>query len=287
MNGKGDRNRPLWFEIFAVLLTPLAIASASYWVTLTVNKQQQENAKLIADAQAANSARIADAQVSVAKLNQIKDLFKQIFIDNPEIPKDEVILSLSAYGPTALPFVLRALEYGKAQENKKLIETSEKAIATILASSQLNLTHLHMTNQSLRAGNFYNLNLREADFSGSNLYMANMRRCDLTEANFRNTDLFLADFRNANLTRAEFTKSNVRRASFLDAKLDGANFKDAYHVEDAKFTISSLKDPVFSKNDMIKLMQKYKVEIERDQFGEGLLKILSEKYHLQPADLRQ
>ena len=280
MEGRTRRDKPLWLEIMGTLLTPLVIALASYYVTIKINSQQQENAQLIARAQMQNAIKISEGEVNVAKLDQIKDLFSMIFVENPEIPKEEIVLSLPAYGMIALPFLTRALEYSEIRKDEKLIECSKKAITLVLGSSQLNLSGIHLTNQSLRNADFQDLDLRDVDFSESNLYKANLSFCNLAQANFKNTDLYLANFSNANLTNADLAGSNVRRANFRGAKLDKTNFVGARHVEDAEFTPSALKDPIFKKEDVINLMKKYKDEIGKDRFGENLFTVLKEKYKL-------
>ncbi|MCF8106105.1 MAG: pentapeptide repeat-containing protein [Desulfohalobiaceae bacterium] len=280
MADKKRNGKPLWLEITGTLLTPVVIAIASYYVTYKINEQQQENAKRIAEAQIQNSMQISEGEVNVAKLDQIKDMFSMIFREKPDIPKNEVILSLPAYGMVSLPFLTRALEYSKALGDKKLIECSNQAITLVLGSSQLNLSGLDMTNLSLRNAHFNNLDLRRVDFSGSNLYKADLDSCNLVGSKFENADLYLANFSGANLTNAVLTGSNLRRADFTGAKLDNVNFKDTRHIEDAEFSPSALKDPVFDKADAAKLIKKYREAIDRDQFGEDLLMKLKQKYEL-------
>ncbi len=329
MGGEGEREKSFWFELARVLLTPLIIAAASAWVTMSINKQQQENAKIIAeaqmqnakiiaeaqmrnakiiadgementkviadgqmrnaktiaDAQIDNAKKSADAEIEVAKIGQVKEIFKQIYIERPDLPKEEVVAALAVYGKTALPFLIRAHAYGQQLNDQMLLEESEKAIASVLASAQLNLENVDLSGKSLRIGDFRNLNLKAANFEGSNLYMADLSQSNLIEANFVKADLYLSNFRNTNLNKAVFQGANVRRADFQDAKLDGADFRGAMHLEDAKFTPSSLKDAVFDKADTIKLMKKYNVEIEQDKYQEDLFQRLMKKHELQPSDL--
>lgn len=278
MVGKINRNKPLWLEVMGTLLTPLVIALSSYYVTIKINDQQQKNVQLIANAQMQNAIKISEGEVNVAKLDQIKDLFSMIFVENPKIPKEEIILSLAAYGMVALPFLTRALEYSEIKKDKELIESSKKAITLVLGSSQLNLSGINLSKKSLRKANFQGLDLRDVNFSESNLYQADLSTCNLVQANFTNTDLYLTNFSNANLTNADFTGSNVRQANFTRAKLDNANFENVRNVEDAEFTPSALKDPIFKKEDVVKLIKKYREQIDRDQFGENLFTLLTKKY---------
>jgi uncharacterized protein YjbI with pentapeptide repeats len=331
MGTEGKRDRSFWFELARVLLTPLMIALASGWVTMSINRQQQENvkimaeaqmqnakviaeaqmqnakviadgementkiiadgqmknAKTIADAQIENAKESADAEIEVAKIGQVKEIFKQIYIQNPELPKEEVVAALAVYGKTALPFLIRAHAYGQQLNDQMLLEESEKAIALVLGSVQLNLENVDLSGKSLRIGDFRNLNLKGANFEESNLYKADLGLSNLIEANFTNADLHLSNFKNANLNKAIFQGANVRRAKFQDAKLDKADFQGAKHVEDAEFTPSSLKDAIFDKQDIIKLMKKYNVEIEQDKYQEGLFQLLIKKHELQRSDLEQ
>jgi hypothetical protein len=277
-------HKPLWLEVMGTLLTPLVIAIASYYVTFKINEQQQVNAQIIARTQMQNAIKISEGEVNVAKLDQIKDLFSMIFVEDPKIPKKQVILSLPAYGMTALPFLTRALEYSEERKDQELIKSSKKAINLLLGSSQLSLSGVNLAGQSLRNAKFQNLDFRNANFSKSNLYKADLNACNLVNTDISDADLFLADFSNANLSDANLTGSNVRRAKFTRAKLDRANFQNARHVEDAEFTPSSLKDALFTRNDIIKLIKKYREEIDRDQFGEDLLTLLREKYELTLED---
>lgn len=283
MNPKRRTDRPLWLELVSVLLTPFVLAGASYWVTYKINGQQQENAKIIAEAQIANAEKLTEAEINVAKLGQIRDLFKEIYVEKPELPKKEVIIELAAYGLTALPFLIRAQQYAHEQDDPELKKASQEAIMIVLGSSQLDLQGVNLSGQSLRTGTFINYNLRGANFSGSNLYMSDFFKSDLVKANFKDADLYLANFKRANLMKANFAGANLRRANFKGAKLDGAIFRGARHVEDAKFTPSSLKDAIFSKDDMIKLITRYREKIDRDRFDENLLQILTEKCKL-PSD---
>ena len=331
MGNEGKRDKSFWFELARVLLTPLVIAAASAWVTYSVNRQQQENAeiiaagqmqnakliaeaqmqnakviadgementkiiadiqvrnaKTIADAQIDNAKRSADAEIEVAKIGQVKEMFKQIYVESPDLPKEEVIAALAVYGKTALPFLIRAHAYGQQLNDQMLLEESEKAIALVLGSAQLNLENVDLSGKSLRAGGFQNYNLKGANFEGSNLYKADLGLSNLIEANFTNADLYLSNFKNANLNKAIFQGANVRRAKFQDAKLDKADFRGAKHVEDAEFTPSSLNDAMFDKADIIKLMKKYKVEIKQDKHQEDLFQLLIKKYEVQPSDLEQ
>lgn len=284
-SGMGKISKPLWLEICGVILTPIVIAGASYYVTVRVNEQQQANAERIAKAQINNAIRISEGEVKVAQLNQIKDLFTQIFIEKPDLPKREIILSLSAYGMTSLPFLTHSLDYAKEKKDEDLIQTSEEAIRIALGSTQINLKAVHLDGKSLRNATLKNLDLESADFQKSNLYNANLSYCNLVGAKFAHADLYLTDFTNANLTDADLSHANLRRANFKMAKLDKANFKNSRNVEDAEFTPASLKDADFSKDDIIKLLKKYKGEIEQDRYGENLFAKLREKYSLKPEEI--
>lgn len=279
MTNKRARRRPFWLEIASVLLTPLVIAASSYYVTLKINERQQENTQIIANAQIENAARIAEGETVVAKLDQIKDLFGQVFVEGPDTSKKQIILALSAYGHTALPFLIRALEYGEQKDNKIIVEASRKSITIALGSTQLHMKGIDLSHQTLRKGQFRNLNLEDAKFCESNLYMADLSDSHLMNADFSKADLHGAIFKGTNLTNADFTEANVRQADFRGAKLDKTNFRKARNLKDAKFRPSSLKDGLFCKENLIELMEKYETEIKRDKYGETLFQILSQKYN--------
>lgn len=285
MEANERRHGPLWLEIVSVLLTPFVLAGASYWVTFKINQQQQKNAQIIAKAQMKNAEKLTEAEINGAKLGQIRELFKEIHVEKPELPKKEIIVELAAYGLTALPFLIRAQQYAHEQNSPELKKASQDAIKIVLGSSQLELQGVNLSGQSLRTGKFINYNLSGANFSGSNPYISDFYKSNLIKADFRDTDLYLANLKRANLTRADFTGANLRRANFKGAKLDGATFKGARHAEDAKFTPSSLKDGIFTKETIAKLIEKYREEIDRNPYGENLLQILTDKYDLLPSEL--
>ena len=56
-------------------------------------------------------------------------------------------------------------------------------------------------------------------------------------------------------------------------------------MENATFMPSSLKDGIFTKETMIQLIAKYREEIDRNPYGEDLLRILTEKYNVSPSEL--
>jgi uncharacterized protein YjbI with pentapeptide repeats len=257
-NGKKDK--PIWLEVLGIILTPLAIGGSGAWITYKMNMQQQENAKTIAEAQMENAQKISDAQIEVGKLDQIKDLFKDIFIENTDkVLQEEIVISLAAYGYEALPFVQRVLTYAEDSQKLKLKEKALESIRIILGA-QLNMEKTEMKGKPLRNAQLSNYNLRRSDFTGSNLYKANLKYSYLEEVKFINADLYGATFAYTNLTDAKFKGANLKYANFENAKLNRTDFQGAENIEYTEFTPWSLQNALFEKEDIDNLIKKYNIE---------------------------
>ena len=255
-------------EILGVILTPVVIASVSLLVTYKINKAQEFNTKLIADAQIKSAksiaeaqrehnaqiaeaqrktnaqiaeaqrehnAQIAEAELEVQRLNQIDGIFRKIIENGKDSPDPEtkkmLIGSLIVHRETSLPFLVRIRDYF-ADHDGDLTALSGYAKKTIEAV----LSNKH-------------LDLEKIDFSISEpriLRYAKLKEYNLNGVIFDNCNLFNATFEKSSLSNASFINADLYGADFSETILEGANFSGA-NLRKAIFTGSKIEGADFEK----------------------------------------
>ena len=203
-----------------------------------------------------------------------------------------IVYSLSAYGRTALDFLIRIRKGliessagADTQIDRHLLDVVEEAISRILSGAQPDLPGMDLRNKPFRYATLDDFNLRGADFSGANLFQANLQGSNLGGALFAGSDLHGTSFKFANLEGAKFPSANLRNSDFTRAKLDDADFTGAIDVGLASFSLSSLEVATFEKSDMVYLIKKYRTEFKAEKFLQEILEKLKKAHGIEQSDI--
>ncbi len=309
-DARGGRRKPMW----EVLLVPFLIAAASGIITWRVETASNENAASIAKASTESALEIARSQIESAKeiarsrilsaqelaAGQLErdefaksaSLFQTYYdVDSPAA-KRVIVYSLSAYGRTALDFLIRirkGLVKPDASANMQKVATLrlvvDEAISRILSGAQPDLPGMDFRGKPFRYATLEDFNFRQADFSEANLFQASLQNSNLSGALFENSDLQDTSFKFANFMKAKFPGANLRNSDFTRAKLDGADFTGAKNVGQASFSPRSLAVAKFDPNDIVYLIKKYGTELRADDFHKAILYQLIKDYGIQQSEI--
>ncbi len=240
----------------SAILIPLTIGLSSLGATVFINKEQEEsankiadanieNSKTIANANIQNSQTIANAQIKTQHLQHLVKIFSTIISskldEKPEVIRQR-IQSLAVYGDESIPFLLQIKDHFPESKNTAIHETTLKTIDDIIGHSQfnlskqkigessgasLNLRHRDYANYNLDESHFTNVVLYKSNFSGSSLQGATFKDADLQEANFISSSLINVTFNSTYLRKTNFHQANLKGSTFKKSDLQGASFKDS------------------------------------------------------------
>ena len=160
-----------FYKVAQIILTPVIITVVSLVATTRINEQQASNtekitqqqiksARLIADANRAHSAKIAESNQRIERLNHIKEIFKTFLTDDTDQEFEAQrmqLISMEVYKEDSLLFLLNVKEHyqsrlqqismgGNDPNNQKdkyerLINQAEKSIQNILMNSQIDVSN--------------------------------------------------------------------------------------------------------------------------------------------------